>query len=100
MTPPRLGRKHLIFGAVLTVIGLALFFDAFSPSYIVHIGGLPTRQRDSWFFPNMNGEREAEIGVAAIAVAVVWVRGSIGWCIVRTIIQLWLHKAWRDANPR
>ena len=101
MTPPRLGRKHLIFGAVITVIGMVLIFDALSsPSHIVRIGGLSTIARDSWFFRDSPHDYEFMWGLFALAGAIVWVGGSVGWWIVRTIIQLWLHKAWRDANPR
>ena len=99
-TPPRLGRRHLIFGAVLTLIGLTLFFDSFSPEQAVYIGGLLTWQRNSWFFPTINHESEADLGAIAVAIAVVWVGGTVGWWIVRTILQVWFHKLWREETRR
>jgi hypothetical protein len=34
----------------------------------------------------------------ALGVAIVWVGGSVGWWIVRTILQLWVHKVLRDSR--
>ena len=99
MTPPRLSRGHLIFGAVLVMIGIIFIFDAFSSSEIVHtVGSTTWRTRDSWFFPNSDHDVESLMGLAALAGAVIWVGGSVGWWIVRTIFQLWVHKVLRDSR--
>ena len=102
MTPPRLGRKHLIFGAVLTAIGLVLVVDALSTwNIIVHtVGSTTWTTRNSWFFRESDPGVEWVCGLLAVAVAVVWVGGSVGWWIVRTIIQWWLHQTWKDSNLR
>jgi hypothetical protein len=69
-TPPRLGRGHLLFGAGLVTIGLVLMFDALSAGAT----GQP-----SWFVQQRYHEEEWFGGLAALAVAVVRVGGSVGW---------------------
>ena len=91
MTPPRLGRGHLIFGLGLVAIGLTLMFDALSSG---------STGQPSWFFQKSYHEVEWAWGLFALAVAIVWVGDSLGWWIVRTIIQWWLHQTWRDSNLR
>jgi len=104
MTPPRLGRGHLIFGAGLVVIGLILIFDAFSSSGMVvpSIPGIGTIgepiTRNSWFFPHSYPEFEWMWALIALGAAIVWVGGSIGWWIVRTIIWHWFQQTWKDAK--
>jgi hypothetical protein len=96
-TPPRLGRGHLLFGAALGVTGLTLMYDALSStsSPVFVSGTLPPRIisgaviRNSWFFPNSYADGESTLGLAALAVAVVWVGGSVGWWIVHSIIWHW-----------
>jgi hypothetical protein len=88
-TPPRLGRKHLLFGAGLVAIGLILMFDAFSSETITGSFGAITRK--SWFFQNSYHDVEWAWGLVALAGAVVWVGGSVGWWIVRSIICHWFR---------
>jgi hypothetical protein len=83
-TPPRLGRRHLIFGAVLVAIGLTLMFDALSSTEAARILNGP--MRNSWFFQNSYHDVEWMWGLAALAVATVWVGGSVGWWIVRSLL--------------
>ena len=90
-TPPRLGRGHLLFGAGLLAIGLTLMFDALSSGAT----GQP-----SWFFQNSYHDVEWMWGLAALAVATVWVGGSVGWWIVRSIILHWFRQTWKETNPR
>ena len=90
MTPPRLSRGHLIFGLGLVAIGLTLMFDALSSASM----GQPS------FFQKSYHEVEWAWGLFALAVAIVWVGGSIGWWIVRTILQWWFHQTRKDSNPR
>jgi hypothetical protein len=87
-TPPRLGRKHLLFGAALVVIGLVLVFDAFSSRGVYTVGFVT---RNSWFFQNSYDDVEWAWGLVALAGAVVWVGGSVGWWIVRSIIWNWFR---------
>jgi hypothetical protein len=89
-TPPRLGRGHLLFGAGMVAIGLVLIFDTFSAA--------GTGQR--WFFQHSYPEVEWAWGLAALAVAVVWVGGSVGWWIVRSIVWHWFRQTWKETNPR
>jgi hypothetical protein len=38
--------------------------------------------------------------LAALAVAVVWIGGSVGWWIARSIIWHWFRQTWKETNPR
>ena len=57
ITPPRLGRGHLLFGAGLVAIGLILTFDLFSG-------------RPRWFFPHSYPEFEWMWALIAFGAAI------------------------------
>jgi hypothetical protein len=93
-TPPRLGRRHLVFGATMVAIGLILMIDTFSSDVTnacIRVG-LYCPTRNSWFFPNHPPEFEWMWGLVAFAIAIVWVGGSAGSWIVRTVIWHWWRK--------
>jgi hypothetical protein len=91
MTPSKIGRVHLILALGLMVIGLILMFDALSSGAT----GRPSR-----FFQNSYHDVEWFWGICALFVGVVWIGGRVGWWIVRTVIQWWLHQVWKDSNER
>jgi len=99
MTPSKIGRTHLILGSGLMVIGLVLMFDALSSNEIVNWSTFAP-QRTSWFFRNSYPEVEWFWGLCAPAVGFIWITGRVGWWIVRNLIQLWLHKVWKDTRQR
>jgi hypothetical protein len=43
-TPPRLGRGHLLFGAVMVAVGAVLIFDLFSSLEAPPPGSIPWQQ--------------------------------------------------------
>jgi hypothetical protein len=91
MTPPKIGRTHLILGLGLVAIGLILMFDSLSSGQT----GQP-----SWFFQKSHHEVEWGWGLLALAIGVIWVGGRVGWWIVRTVIQWWLHEVWKQEHGR
>jgi hypothetical protein len=91
MIPAKIGRTHRILGSGLMVVGLVLMFDALSS------GGTG---RPSWFFRNSYHDVEWFWGLCALAVGFIWITGRVGWWIVRNLIQLWVHKVWRDTRQR
>jgi hypothetical protein len=91
MTPSKIGRAHLILGSGLMLFGVILMFDVLSS------GG--TGQQ-SWFFRSSYHEVEWFWGLCALAVGFTWVTGRVGWWIVQNLIQLWLHKVWKDTHQR
>ncbi len=87
----KIGRIHLILPLGLMAIGLALFFDRLSS------GG---SGQPSWFFQSYQDNMEALWGLCALFIGIIWIGGRVGWWIVRTVIQWWLHEVWKESRGR